>query len=120
VIDPMIVIPERRHRLLDVATLRLAAPVASASGPGRVCLRAGWCVIVERARRMQRACAQTLFRDQHTGTGKQSHLEQVAPFKSGSNQLATIVAAICFSFSFLRFRLEMYAIGKLLLLRSWV
>jgi hypothetical protein len=43
-------------------------------------------------------CTQTFFRDQHTGTGKQSHLEQIAPFKAGGDQLAMrLFAAVCFS-----------------------
>jgi hypothetical protein len=43
--------------------------------------------------------AQTFFRDQHTGTGKQSHFEQIAPFETGCNQLSAIVRC-CLSILF--------------------
>jgi hypothetical protein len=38
-----------------------------------------------------RVGTQSFFRDQHTGTGKQSHFEQIAPLETGGNQLAAIV-----------------------------
>src|SRR6185503_10857861 len=44
-----------------------------------------------------------------------SRSRRLKPAAISSRRLS---AAVCFSFSFLRFRLEMYAIGKLLLLRA--
>ena len=57
-----------------------------------------------------RVGTQSFFRDQHTGTGKQSHFERSRRLKPAAISSLRLFAAVCLSFSFLLFRLEMYAI----------
>src|SRR6185295_7728628 len=49
-------------------------------------------IVKDHSRTVNWVCTQTFFRDQQTGTGKQSHLEEIAPFKSGGDQFAAVVS----------------------------